>query len=78
MSFSKDFLFGAATASYQVEGAFNEGGRTVSIWDTFARTPGKVSNGDRGDFACDQYHRYEEDIELMHRAGIQSYRFSLA
>jgi beta-glucosidase len=78
MSFSEDFLFGAATASYQVEGAFNEGGRTMSIWDTFARTPGKVSHGHRGDLACDQYHRYEEDIELMHRAGIQSYRFSLA
>jgi beta-glucosidase len=78
MSLSKEFLFGAATASYQVEGAFNEGGRTMSIWDTFARTPGKVSHGHRGDFACDQYHRYEEDIELMHRAGIQSYRFSVA
>lgn len=78
MGFSNDFLFGTATASYQVEGAYNIEGRTMSIWDTFSRTPGKVSHGHRGDYACDQYHRYEEDIELMHQAGIQSYRFSLA
>ncbi len=78
MEFSRDFLFGCATASYQVEGAFNTDGRTMSIWDTFCRTPGAVKNGDTGDTACDQYHRFEEDIQLMHQAGIQAYRFSLS
>lgn len=69
---------GAATASYQVEGAFNEDGRGLSIWDTFARMPGKVLNGDNGDVACDSYHRYEEDIALMKELGIDMYRFSIA
>lgn len=78
MGFSSNFLFGTATASYQVEGAYNIDGRTMSIWDTFSRTPGKVLHGHTGDYACDQYHRYQEDIELMHQAGIQAYRFSLA
>ena len=78
MGFSKDFLFGSATASYQVEGAYNLDGRTMSIWDTFCRTPGKVHHGQRGDYACDQYHRYEEDLDLLSEAGIGAYRFSLA
>ena len=78
MNFPKDFLFGSATASYQVEGAWDKDGRTMSIWDTFCRTPGAVRHGHTGDRACDQYHRYPEDIDLMYRAGIQSYRFSLA
>ena len=78
MNFPKDFLFGSATASYQVEGAWDKDGRTMSIWDTFCRTPGAVRHGHTGDKACDQYHRYPEDIDLMYRAGIQSYRFSLA
>ena len=76
--FPQDFRWGTATASYQIEGAAQEGGRGVSIWDTFARTPGKVYNGDNGDVACDSYHRYEEDIELMKKLGINTYRFSIA
>ena len=78
MKFSRDFLFGCATASYQVEGAWNRDGRTMSIWDTFCRTPGAVKNGDTGDTACDQYHRFNEDIRLIYKAGIQTYRFSLS
>jgi beta-glucosidase len=72
------FEFGVATASYQIEGAVGEDGRGPSIWDTFSHTPGKVSNGDTGDVACDHYHRYEEDVALMHELGVDSYRFSVA
>ncbi|MDR2632600.1 MAG: beta-glucosidase [Treponema sp.] len=78
LEFPDDFLWGTATASYQVEGAGHEGGRSESIWDTFARVPGKVYAGENGDLACDQYHRYKEDISLMAELGFQSYRFSLA
>jgi beta-glucosidase len=77
-TFPSDFIWGAATASYQIEGAVAEDGRGPSIWDTFAHTPGKVLHGHHGDVACDHYHRYLEDIELMERLGIGSYRFSLA
>lgn len=77
-SFPSDFLWGVATASYQVEGAAAEGGRTPSIWDTFSHTPGKVRHGHTGDVACDQYHLYEEDIELMKKLGIDAYRFSIS
>ncbi len=76
--FPDDFLFGTATASFQVEGAANEDGRGTSIWDTFCRTPGKVIHGHTGDVATDQYHRYPEDIALMHNLGVTAYRFSLA
>ncbi|MDR2924334.1 MAG: beta-glucosidase [Treponema sp.] len=76
--FPKDFLWGAATAAYQVEGATHEGGRGESIWDTFARKPGAVYAGENGDVACDQYHRYAEDIALMAELGFKSYRFSIA
>ncbi len=76
--FPDDFLWGAATAAYQIEGGVDEGGRGPSIWDTFSHTPGKVRNGDTGDVACDHYHRYAEDVALMARLGIRSYRFSLA
>lgn len=78
LDFPADFLWGAATASFQVEGAAREDGRGQSIWDTFCRTPGKVHAGDNGEVSCDQYHRYPEDIELMKRAGIKAYRFSIA
>jgi beta-glucosidase len=64
LSFPENFLWGTATASYQVEGAVNEDGRGTSIWDTFSHTPGKVLHGDTGDIACDQYHRLEEDLDL--------------
>ena len=76
--FPNGFLWGAATASYQVEGAHDEDGRSPSIWDTFSRTPGKVVNGDTGDVACDHYHRYAEDVALMSELGLDAYRFSVA
>lgn len=76
--FPKDFLWGTATASYQVEGAINIGGRGPSIWDTFCQKPGKVVNGDDGSQACDHYHRYQEDCQLIKKFGIKAYRFSIA
>jgi beta-glucosidase len=72
------FLFGAATAAFQVEGATHEDGRVPSIWDTFCATPGRVHAGDTGDVACDHYHRYDEDIALLSRLGFDAYRFSIA
>lgn len=75
-SFSENFLFGAATAAYQIEGAAFEDGRTASIWDAFARSPGAVIGGDNGDVACDHYHRYPQDVALMKQLGLQTYRFS--
>lgn len=72
------FLWGAATAAYQVEGAYRADGRGESIWDRFAHTPGKVLNGDTGDVACDSFHRYAEDITLLKQLGMQSYRFSVS
>ena len=77
-TFPQDFLWGSATASYQIEGAFDEDGRTLSIWDTFCRTPGKVLNGDNGDVADDHYHRWADDVALIKSLGLQAYRFSLA
>ncbi|MCA1688516.1 MAG: family 1 glycosylhydrolase, partial [Actinobacteria bacterium] len=76
--FPEGFLWGTATASYQVEGAVDEDERGPSIWDTFSHTPGKVYRGDTGDIACDQYHRLEEDLEIMSEIGIKAYRFSVA
>jgi beta-glucosidase len=76
--FPGGFLWGTATASYQVEGAWNEDGKGESIWDRFAHTPGNVKNGDTGDVACDQYHRYGEDIALMRQLHQKSYRFSIS
>jgi beta-glucosidase len=75
-SFPPGFLFGAATAAYQIEGAAHEDGRTDSIWDTFARVPGAVLDGHDGSVACDHYHRYQEDVALMKDLGLQTYRFS--
>ncbi|RMI44025.1 GH1 family beta-glucosidase [Streptomyces triticirhizae] len=76
--FPADFLWGSATASYQIEGAASEDGRTPSIWDTFCRTPGKVFQGDNGDVACDHYHRWSDDLDLMSELGLQAYRFSVS
>jgi beta-glucosidase/6-phospho-beta-glucosidase/beta-galactosidase len=76
--FPAGFAWGTATASYQIEGAVEEDGRSPSIWDTFSHTPGKVQDGDTGDVADDHYHRYKEDIELMAGLGVGWYRFSLA
>ncbi len=78
MSFPEGFLWGAATASYQIEGAADEDGRGPSIWDTFSHTPGKTYRGDTGDVACDHYHRLEEDLDLMADLGLRAYRFSVA
>ncbi|WP_432987236.1 GH1 family beta-glucosidase [Dactylosporangium sp. CA-233914] len=78
LTFPPGFLWGAATASYQIEGAAAEDGRTPSIWDTFSHTPGRTKGGDTGDEACDHYHRYREDVALMTDLGLGSYRFSIA
>lgn len=77
-NFPEGFTWGTATASYQIEGAFDIDGRGASIWDTFSKTPGKVVNGDSGDVACDHYHRFEEDIAIMKDLGVSAYRFSIA
>lgn len=78
LAFPKDFVWGTATASYQIEGAWNEDGKGESIWDRFAHTPGKIDNGDTGDVACDHYHRWREDVALMRQLGLRAYRFSMA
>ncbi|SNT13122.1 beta-glucosidase [Micrococcales bacterium KH10] len=76
LEFPPGFLWGAATAAFQVEGAAHQYGRKDSIWDKFARIPGAVIGGDNGDVACDQYHRYQDDVALMSDLNVQSYRFS--
>jgi beta-glucosidase len=77
-SFPPEFVWGASTASYQIEGAVEEDGRGKSIWDVFSHTPGNVKNGDTGDIACDHYHRWQEDIDLLSRGNFSAYRFSTA
>lgn len=72
------FLWGAATSSFQIEGAVDEGGRGPSIWDTFCRQPGAIADGTNGDIACDHYHRFEEDLDLLQWMGVDTYRFSIA
>lgn len=76
-AFPPGFLFGTATAAYQIEGAATEDGRTPSIWDTFSHTPGRVLNGDTGDVADDFYHRWEDDLKLLRDLGVNAYRFSI-
>jgi beta-glucosidase len=78
LKFPEGFLWGTSTSSYQIEGAVNAGGRGESIWDVFARTPGKVHGGDTGEIACDHYHHWKEDVALMKALGYNAYRFSLA
>ncbi len=78
MEFKKDFIWGVATAAYQIEGACEEDGKGQSIWDVHAHTPGRITDGSNGDVACDFYHRYEEDIELMAKLGVKAYRFSIS
>src|SRR4051812_15825221 len=75
---SQEFVWGAATAAYQIEGAAQEDGRVPSIWDTYSRTPGRVLNGETGDVATDHYHRWAEDVETMSALGLGAYRFSIA
>lgn len=76
--FPQDFLWGAATASYQIEGGAYEGGRGPSIWDTFSHTPGKTARGETGDIACDSFHRWQEDIDLLAAMHLKAYRFSIS
>ncbi len=78
LKFPSSFQWGVATSSYQIEGAVNEGGRAPSIWDTFSHQPGKVDNNDTGDVACDHYHRWQSDLDLIKSLGVDAYRFSIA
>jgi beta-glucosidase len=78
LSFPRDFRWGCATASYQIEGAVAEDGRGLTNWDVFSHTPGRVANGDTGDVACDSYHRYADDVALLKHLGVTTYRMSLA
>ena len=73
-----DFLWGAATSAYQIEGAWNEDGKGESIWDRFAHTAGKIRNGDTGDVALDHYHRYKDDVQQIKALGARAYRFSIS
>src|SRR5215813_3646369 len=78
-NFPPDFVWGAATAAYQIEGAAREDGRGPSVWDTFCHTrPGAVQQNHNGDVAVDHYHRYKEDVALMKELGIKGYRFSVS
>ncbi|MBK6814113.1 MAG: beta-glucosidase [Saprospiraceae bacterium] len=76
--FPKDFIWGGATSSYQIEGAWNEEGKGPSIWDVFTMIPGKVNHFENGNIACDHYHRIEEDVALMKKIGLRAYRFSIS
>lgn len=76
--FPKNFTWGVATASYQVEGAIHEDGRTPSIWDVFCAVPGAIEDHSSGEVACDEYHRYPEDIALLKELGVNAYRLSIA
>lgn len=78
LAFPQGFAWGTATASYQIEGAWNEDGRGLSIWDTFCRQPGKIANGETGDVTVDHYHRWQEDLDIMTELGLGAYRFSIA
>ena len=78
VAFPANFLWGAATSAYQIEGAVHEDGRGLSIWDTFAATPGKTHQGETGDIAADHYHRVQEDVALMAELGLNTYRFSIS
>ena len=78
MSFPKGFVWGAAAAAYQIEGAARDDGKGLSVWDMFCKRPGSVKNGDTGDIACDHYYRYKEDVGLMKEIGLKAYRMSLS
>ncbi|MBY8985107.1 MAG: beta-glucosidase [Candidatus Lokiarchaeota archaeon] len=78
INFPEEFLWGTATASYQIEGAWNEDLKGESVWDMVSHTPGRVRNGDTGDVACDHYHRYKEDVQIMKQLNLNAYRFSIS
>jgi len=77
-SFPDDFLWGAGTSVFQIEGAWNEDGKGESNWDRWSHTPGKIKGGGTGDVAIDHYHRWQEDVNLMKQMGLKAYRFSIA
>ena len=78
MIFPKNFIWGTAAASYQIEGAATEDGKGLSVWDMMARQPGKIRNGETGNIACDHYHRYKEDVQIMSEIGVHAYRLSVS
>ena len=78
MGFQKDFLWGAASAAFQIEGAWDEDGKRPSVWDTASHTRGRIAHGEVGDTACDHYHRMREDVALLKELGLKSYRFSVS
>ena len=78
LKYPDGFLWGCATASYQIEGGARDGGRGPSLWDVFSHTPGKTHEGDTGDVADDSYHRYKEDVQLLKNLGVRGYRMSIA
>ena len=78
ISFPKGFLLGTATASYQIEGAYIEGGKGLNVWDVFSHEPKKIKDGSNSDVACDHYHLFRDDVRLMRSLGINSYRFSIS
>ena len=75
VKFPKDFVWGAATSAYQIEGAVKEDGKGEHIWDVYTKEPGKIYSGHTGEVACDHYHRYKEDVQLMKEMGLKAYRF---
>ncbi|MFY8043888.1 MAG: family 1 glycosylhydrolase, partial [Rhodoferax sp.] len=78
MNFPASFHFGAATSAYQIEGAVHEDGRQPSMWDEFAHNSGRIADGSHGDVACDHYHLWREDVDLLRSLGHNAYRFSIA
>ena len=78
MGFSNDFIWGAASASYQVEGASKEHGKGLNIWDVTSTVPGRVAYDENGDVSTDHYHRFREDVKLFKEMGLKAYRFSIA
>uniref|UniRef100_A0A1D1XCB3 Beta-glucosidase 18 n=1 Tax=Anthurium amnicola TaxID=1678845 RepID=A0A1D1XCB3_9ARAE len=76
--FPNGFLFGVASSSYQYEGAISEGGKSLTNWDVFSHIPGAIRSGENGDVADDHYHRYMEDVDLIHSLGVNAYRFSIS
>ncbi len=78
MSFSKEFLWGAASAAHQVEGAYKEDGKGLGVWDYYGHEKGRIAKGENADIACDHYHRFKDDIQLMKKIGLKSYRFSIS
>src|SRR6267142_2384387 len=78
LMFSNAFLWGVSTSAYQIEGGWNEDGKSPSIWDTFTHEPGRIHGNQTGDVACDHYHRWHEDVALMQQIGVNLYRFSIS